>query len=196
MEKLSKSIINNDLLKKINFSGFSSSLGWIGYFERKGKFNLDLIDESIKLFDSFFSSSKNSMTISALSFDDTRIVEDDIEKKYGKIYKKYVEKEVIFTLNDEYESYLYGDIEFPVSLIKCSKDKETFIDLSKLLMCYNKILGQICFYIDLNYGLAIYPHDDTGFGCIVLNDNYEAGYEFLNSCKKNGEFDVYIQKNI
>ena len=196
MEKLSKSIINNDILKKINFSGFSSSLGWIGYFERKGKFSLDLIDESIKLFDSFFSSSKNSMTISALSFDDTRIVEDDIEKKYGEIYKKYIKKELVFPLNDEYESYLYGDIEFPVSLIKYSKDKDIFIDLSKLLMCYNKLLGQICFYIDLDYGLAVYPHDDIGFGCIVLNDNYEVGYEFLNSCKKNGEFDVYIQKNI
>lgn len=54
------------------------------------------------------------------------------------------------------------------------------------------VIGSICFYIDLELNVAVYPHDDTGFGCVGLNEQKSAGIEFLKLCENNRDFKVLI----
>lgn len=77
MVKLSK-LTSSFSLSDINFSGFSQSENWVGYFEKKGAFSYDLIDKAINLFEGFFGASGDEgIILVALSFNDER--EDDVD---------------------------------------------------------------------------------------------------------------------
>ncbi|WP_338560826.1 hypothetical protein VRC60_03335 [Erwinia sp. E_sp_B04_7] len=176
MEKSLKSTNSNFSLASINFSGFSSSDNWVGYFEKKNEFNYGLIDESISLFSGFFEvEGDDSTIITALSFDDER--EDDVNtiNIYQKLYEELKSKGVLNPMTEDYESYLYGDIPLPANALNISFDNDDFINASRLLMCHAGVVGQVCFYINTKLNVAIYPHDEVGFGCIALNSEKKQG---------------------
>ncbi|CBJ79444.1 hypothetical protein XBJ2_2880002 [Xenorhabdus bovienii str. Jollieti] len=193
MEKSLKLINNNFSLSEFNFSGFSSSVNWVGFFERKHDFSYHLIDESIELFSDFFEGKHASPTIiTALSFDDDK--EDDIETiaRYQEIYHSVKEKNLLLPMTESYENYLYGETLLPAHSLSFSFTKNDFIDLSKLIMCHAGVIGQVCFYINPALNIGVYPHEDTGFGCIALNGEKNTCIDFLTYCKKNENFNVVI----
>jgi len=195
MVKLSK-LTSGFSLSDINFSGFSQSENWVGYFEKKGAFSYDLIDKAINLFEGFFGASGDEgIILVALSFNDER--EDDVDtiKKYGKLYEDVKDKGLVFPMNDDFESYLYGDSCLPASSLKLSFDANDFKDLSRLLMCHAGVIGQVCFYINLSKNVAIYPHDDVGFGCIALNSDTNTSKSFLSYCSKDMDFEVFLNED-
>lgn len=195
MEKLSKLTTEVFSLRDINFSGFSTSENWVGYIEKKEVFSFDLIDEAVDLFTGFFEKSQDTSTIiTALSFDDNR--EDDVEiiDKYQDVYNEVKSNGLLKPMTDEYESYLYGDSFLPASSLSISFDKNDFINISKLMMCHAGVIGQVFFYVNLSQNIAIYPHDDVGFGCIALNAQKNGCLDFLRYCSKNEKFNVFISE--
>ncbi|WP_350307690.1 hypothetical protein [Photorhabdus viridis] len=195
MEKSLKLINNNFSLNEFNFSGFSSSVNWVGYFERKYSFSYHLLDEAIELFSDFFKGKHgNSTIITALSFDDDK--EDDIETltRYQKLYHNAKERRMLLPMTESYESYLYGDTLLPAHSLSFSFTEDDFIDISKLIMCHSGVIGQVCFYINPMLNIAVYPHEDTGFGCMALNETKATCIDFLRYCEKNENFNVFIDK--
>ncbi|MCE9994533.1 hypothetical protein LZ633_21430 [Enterobacter asburiae] len=191
MGKLSK-LTNSFSLSDINFSGFSVSKKWTGHFEINKKFAFSLVDEAISLFEDFFSTDDEIIIIIALSFDDSREDDSEILKKYQALYKKIRTKKLLSPMTDSFEKYLYGESSLPASCLNFSFSRDDFLDLSRLIMCHAGVIGQVCFYINPSLNIAIYPHDDIGFGCIALNDDNKACLDFLNHCSTNENFNVCI----
>ncbi|QDY43580.1 hypothetical protein D8B20_02845 [Candidatus Pantoea soli] len=192
MEKSLKSISSLSL-KEINFSGFRLSEGWVGFFEKKDSFSYPLIDEAVSLFEGFFGKEDEGViVITALSFNDDR--EDDKEtiNNYQGLYEEMKNKKLLSPITEEFEYYLYGDSCLPALSLSLSNKRYDFINLSKLMMCHAGVVGQVCFYINLDLNVAIYPHDDIGFGCIALNKEDRVSKEFLNYCAKSESFNVFI----
>ena len=63
-------------------------------------------------------------------------------------------------------------------------------------MGYNKVFGEICFLINPNLSLLLYPHSEKGYGCISLSDDCNNAIEFLNFCSKDEEFQVVFSGEI
>ena len=49
-------------------------------------------------------------------------------------------------------------------------------------------------FIFLNLNLAVYPHDERGFGCIELNDDTKNGLNFLEFCKREKNAKVVLRE--
>ena len=177
----------------INFSTFSASPNWCGYFEIKVDFSFELIDEAIFLFESFFApKSKKIMIVTALSYDDSREENISVLQKYNSIYENNKEKNLLAPLTSCYEKYLFGDIPLPANALNFSFSLNDFIDISKLIMGHAGVLGQVCFYLNQEVGVAIYPHEDIGFGCISLSSDKIICQEFLRYCSSSHNFNVVI----
>lgn len=190
MEKSSKLINKNISLRDFNFSGFSSSKNWIGYFERKKPYSFDFVDEAVDLFCKRFQKKSNYIVMTALCFDKEREKNIQIINRFNDIFLNAIERGVLNPMSSEFENYLYGDVGLPVGSINISFNFNDFIILSRLVMSHSGVIGQVCFYINYELNVAIYPHDDTGFGCIALNEDSREGIDFLNSCKINKNFNV------
>lgn len=192
MEKLSK-LTNSFSLEDINFGGFSTSPSWVGYFEKNKDFSYALIDEAVGLFESFFQSkSERGVVVTALSFDDEREEDDEVVRRYQHLYEGMKEKRLLLPMTESFEGYLYGDTCLPASSLSLSFERSDFTAVSKLLMCHAGVVGQVGFYIDPLLGVAIYPHDDVGFGCIALNSEDKVCREFLSYCSRSDNFSVVI----
>ncbi|WP_368300306.1 hypothetical protein [Kluyvera sichuanensis] len=192
MEKSLK-LTNSFSLNDINFSGFSTSENWVGYFERNKKFSFLLIEEAISLFDDFFKGKdENIIVLTALSYDDQRENDEEVIRKYNSLYEKMKSKRLLLPMTENYENYLYGDSVLSADALNFSFARSDFVDISKLMMCYAGVIGQVCFYINPSLNLAIYPHDDVGFGCISLNADNNSAQDFLRYCSKNKNFNVFI----
>ncbi|QJQ20018.1 hypothetical protein HG549_08735 [Pseudomonas sp. SK] len=192
MQKLSK-LKNSFSLSDINFGGLSASVNWVGYFEKKHGFSLSLVDEAVSLFEGFFGSSNERVVIlTALSFDDEREKDKEVIRRYRHIYEKMKSRRLLLPMTNEYESFRFGEAPLAASSLSLSLDYADFIDLSRLMMCYSGVIGYQCFYIDPSLSVAIYPHDDVGYGCIALNGNETVCREFLIHCSESDSFKVVL----
>lgn len=177
-------------LKNINFSGFSSSNRWIGYFEVKQKEDNNLIKEAISLFNNFFKYDINDFFLlsSLASCDNGAISEEFID--YIDIYKKIKEENIFKRYLDK-----KNNKNIKAKALNLCFDYDTFMPLCELVMVlsFNNIFGQICFLINPKLQIALYPHDDIGFGVIALNDDPTLGIKFLKFCENDSRFRVYIE---
>ena len=172
MEKLLKSTIKGFDIGNINFNSFGSSSIWEGCFEKKNVFSLSLIENSINIVKSFFGPCwEGFFAISALSYDDDCEKDEEIEKCYGKLYEKAKKTGYLRELDSDFESYLYGEIPLPASSLSLHFKREDYSDMCRLLMGHGGVVGQVFFLINLEIGIAIYPHGDIGFGFISFNEN-------------------------
>ncbi|MCL2891253.1 hypothetical protein [Brenneria tiliae] len=191
MEKSLKLTSSDFNLANINFSSFSSSNKWVGCFEKNISFSLSLIDESIKIVSDFFYPHWGCFfALSALSFDDERETDKNIIKEYGEIYSNAKANNYLKPLNDDFESYLCGDILLPASSLSLHFDNNKFMDVCKLIMGHGGVLGQVFFMINLKLNLAIYPHADLGFGIISFDEDDAFCKSFLSSLGGNKKFNV------
>lgn len=184
-------------LKNINFSGFSNSKNWIGYFEEKYHKDNCLVKESISLFNDFFKSDVNSFFLlsSLVYYDNGAISEELID--YIDLYKK-VRQENILRESVNERTYENNKDYIDLSLLNLCFDYNIFMPLCELVMklSFSNILGQTCFLINPKLQIALYPHDDIGFGIIALDDDPTLGIEFLRFCEKDSRFRIHIEPEI
>ncbi|WP_261832376.1 hypothetical protein [Leminorella grimontii] len=186
-------LANNFSLNDINFSGFSASESWAGYFEINKGFSFSLIEEAISLFEGFFKEKDEKiMVLTALSFDDRKEDDEETIRKYHSLYEQMKGKRLLLPMTEPYEDYLYGDSVLPADSLSISFIKNDFVEMSKLMMCHAGVIGEVCFYINPLLNIAVYPHDDVGFGCIGLNSEKSSCQEFLHYCSKSKNFNVFI----
>ncbi|MGQ8820721.1 hypothetical protein [Bibersteinia trehalosi] len=194
MEKLLKKTINKSIaLNRFDFSGFSSSNLWVGYFESKNVHNLNLIKEALNLVYDFFKEDLNGfVAVSALKYSKDYDFKNE-EIYYFKLLKRAKRYNLIQESTEMFENYLYGDIPLPADCLTISFDKRFFPCLAELVMGCNAVLGKVCFFISPKLNIAIYPHEDLGFGIVSLSEDNSLCIEFLKFCSKNKNFIVYIE---
>jgi hypothetical protein len=191
MEKLSRST-DKIPLGNINFSGFSQSKGWVGFFETNKGYSPQIVDEALRIFHEFFSSHWDGFfALSSLVYDDQNETDESIISLYGEKYEKAKKEGYLNPVSDAFESYLYGDVSLPAAEVTVHFDRNDFIDICKLLMMHSGVIGEVFFMINPELGVAVYPHQDLGFGIICFGDNYLLCQRFLKSAD-NGNFRVVI----
>ena len=194
MEKSLKKMINKSVsLDRFNFSGFSSSSLWVGYFESQNAHNLTLIKEALNLaYDVFKDDLNEFIAISSLKYSKEYDFKNE-GKYYFNLLRRAKKYNLIQESTEVFEDYLYGDIPLPADCLTISLDKKLFPCLAKLVMGCNAVLGNICFFISPKLNIAIYPHEDLGFGVISLSEDRSLCIEFLEFCSKNKNFIVHIE---
>ena len=97
--------------------------------------------------------------------------------------------------NEHFDLGLDGEILLPAICLRIDALRfDEIKDLAKLLMLYTYSLNEWCFFIFSSLNLALYPHDEKGFGCIGLNDDTKNGREFLEFCKKEKNAKVVLRE--
>ena len=198
MEKLLNSTTNSVIsFDKINFNSFSSSPGWVGYFYARDLTMQSVIQLSSKIIESFFKDSMNDFfLLTALAYDDSASIPEfsNLEVSYYEnVYNKAKEMGVLIPYNglieDFYEDNKYP---FPANIMSLSFDKQDILSFCELSMAYkyNKVVGDHCFLVNPKLKIALYPHEDIGYGCISLSDDCNKAIEFLNFCSKDDKFEV------
>lgn len=186
-------------LSDFNFTGFSSSKGWCGYFERKECFSFDIIERAICLFEDFFKNDLNDFFImTALSYEEEHGRETDADiadilKMFGSTFDAMKNKGYLQPMTDGFFHYLVDDAPLPTEALRFQFDPADMPSLSQLMMAHDKVIGQICFFINTRLNIALYPHGDTGYGCIGLNGKKEMAIKFLEFCRKDDNFRVVIE---
>ncbi|MFZ7201537.1 hypothetical protein [Avibacterium avium] len=198
MEKLSKLIISNILdLGKIDFSGFSSSEMWCGYFEAKD--NVVKCEDAYNLVQGYFKSLDQFFALTALCYGEFK--NKNIFNKYSNgtdlsFFEKAKELGILKKLTDKFDGYLIGDNDLPIEHLTLTFDENIYFSLCNLVMHSDLILGEVCFFIHPKLNIAIYPHNDIGFGVIALDSDPTLGIEFLKFCEKDSRFKVNIEPEI
>ena len=193
----SSNLINKALkLSDINFNSFSHSKNWIGFFEIEDENWASGVDAALKLFDKYFNKFKNeAFAISALNYDDTNLSDETLEIKH--LHDKFKKLGILQEPNEHFDLDLNSEILPPVICLRIDALKFNEIkDLAKLLMLYTYSLNEWCFFIFPSLNLAIYPHDERGFGCTRLNYDTKNGREFLEFCKKEKNAKVVLKEQI
>ena len=191
----SSSLINKVLkLSDINFNSFSHSKNWIGFFEIEDENWTSGVDTALKLFDKYFNKFKKEVfVISALNYDNTNLSNETLEVK--TLHDKFKKLGILQEPNEHFDLGLNSEILLPTICLRIDALRfDEIKDLAKLLMLYTYSLNEWCFFIFPNLNLALYPHDERGFGCTRLNDDTKNGREFLEFCKKEKNAKVILKE--
>lgn len=221
MEKSSKLKINNNIswgginLSGIDFNGFSSSPGWVGYFY-SSELELSSIKKSSQMVGSFFNIDEFFM-LSALSYDKDEDIFDldsndpddyrSIQKNnlFADSYLKAIEYGFLQQYEGLYEKYLdeemrlpIREMDLPAHILRLDFDSSIFLEFCEVAMAYyfSPVIGQRCFLINPKLGIALYPHDDIGYGCISLNNTATEKallVDFLKFCEQSEMFKVFVE---
>lgn len=197
MEKSLKLTINNISLARFDFNGFSNSKNWVGHFEKKGdKSDVNCVHQATNLMYEYFKNDWDDFFImSALFYDDSRNNEEGVDDKYLEIYELSKGNSLLNdNRSDEAEQYFEEKIPLPAKFIQLCFDKEFLLPFVEMVMAmtFGKVVGQICFLINPKLKIALYPHDDIGFGCIDLDENPKVLIDFLMYCNQK-DFISYIE---
>lgn len=148
----------------INFKSYVDCNGWLGYYERKDSFSTRLVNKSINVFISYFEKYlHNTIIYSSLFYLGSDI--NVIPHKYRYLLnlgyiKRYSEKN--FSADGIPIMYKLGrSPQLNYNLIEA---------LSSIVMNNNGGIGGHCFFLLKDLKILVYPHDDTGFGFISMDD--------------------------
>lgn len=177
----------------LDLSGFSRSKNWAGYFERKDRFSHEFVEEAISIFNGFFGAKREDFfVVSALRYYPYRM-----EKKSYRYYEEYSElirKNIIKRTDGPFIDCISGwDCMLPYHYLTFS-DHSTMDSLSRMLMSSGTLRGEVCFFINTALNIAVYPHADTGFGCMGLNSTIASCVDFLEYCRQFENFTVVIKR--
>ena len=102
--------------------------------------------------------------LSSLTFDDGRGIDDysnEFINKLEKLYKEAKRDGFLIPYNglmeEYYEADNFDEILYPANLLNFTFDKDKFLSYCELVMGYNKVFGEICFLINPNLSLLLYP---------------------------------------
>ena len=161
----SSNLINKALkLSDINFNSFSHSKNWIGFFEIEDENWTSGVDTALKLFDKYFYKFKKEVFVISALNYDDTNLSDET-LEVKTLHDKFKKLGILQEPNEHFDLGLNGEILLPA----------------------------ICLRIE-SLNLALYPHDEKGFGCIGLNDDIKNGREFLEFCKKEKNAKVILKE--
>ena len=161
----SSSLINKALkFSDINFNSFSHSKNWIGFFEIEDENWASGIDTALKLFDKYFYKFKDEAFVISALNYDDTNLSDET-LEVKTLHDKFKKLGILQEPNEHFDLGLDGKILLPA----------------------------ICLRIE-SLNLALYPHDERGFGCTRLNDDTKNGREFLEFCKKGKNAKVVLKE--
>jgi hypothetical protein len=181
------------LLSEFNFHGFSHSKGWVGYFERNKSFEIKFVDLAIKAFNVFFRDEMdNFFVMTALCRQQGTEKDAEILHEYNDIFLEMKKEGVIKDQDESMVAYFSDARPLPCENIQFN-DYRLIEKLSKLVMAHGDVRGELCFFINLDLNIAIYPHNDTGYGAIGLNGDASCAIRFLKYCREYTDFDVHIK---
>lgn len=199
-------MINNVNLSQINFNGLSTSENWVGYFqwagflnkEHNSKYSVDLFHKAGLLFYEYFKDCWNDFfLVSACAYDDNSKNEKDIDKIYGNTYEISKKNSLLKPYSETYDYWFSNkDIPLLAEFLTFCFDKDFILPFSEMVMAmtFRKVVGQQCFLINPKLQIALYPHEDIGYGCIDLGDNPKILTDFLNYCDKSKDFVSHIEE--
>ena len=208
-------MINSIDLSRISFHGFSLSKNWIGYFQwigfddetKTSEYSEELTHKAGLLVYEYFKDNWNDFfLLSAVSYCDeiegdpelTQQLNDPIiDKFYGNTYREAKKRDLFIPQNIGYGEWLDNhDAELPAKFIKLCFDTDFILPFSEMVMgmVFGKVVGQQCFLINPKLQIALYPHEDIGYGCIDLGDNPKILTDFLNYCDKSKDFVSHIEE--
>ncbi|ERH27748.1 hypothetical protein HMPREF9065_01067 [Aggregatibacter sp. oral taxon 458 str. W10330] len=210
MENLSKLIINNELcFRNINFNGFSTSNKWVGYFKAKDLSDVGNIKRASELLKTFFCKDlDNFFLLSALVYDDDSDIDDGIREseyleEYLFLYEEAKKSNFLNDYDGVYKEYfesidLKDEKQPPISIFNMHFDLNKIFLYCELVLAFyfGKISGGICFLINPKLGIALYPHDDIGYGCISLTEDTSLSEMFLNFCNKDQYFSSIFNEEL
>ena len=198
--KLSKLKNSQIFLKNIDFDNFRNSRHWVGYFKAENINDLHLINESTMLLINFFKENlTNFFLLSALTENPDYESYGDLNNfdiLYDKLFTEIKSLKVIQEYNDDFKNYFENDEKLNIKLINIHFDIDISTKICELLMFYyfNRIWGQVCFLINPVLGIALYPHEDIGYGCISLNGDKDLLIGFLKFCNEKEYFISYFDE--
>ncbi|MBP3194688.1 MAG: hypothetical protein J6M05_03375 [Cardiobacteriaceae bacterium] len=191
-------------LEYINFNSYSASKYWQGFFAAKNLQDSAISKKAYLILQDYFSDMKNFFMLSCVLY----FYEHKIQSKYTeRVVKKHQDSIKYFLENgllrkaegeicEQFAKYKEGLIKFPVELLQISFNADDFLRF--LEMYLDLILWRIngpCFLINSASRVAIYPHDEGGFGVISFEENNQLGFDLLNFAEQSGEFNSYRVKN-
>lgn len=199
MELIKEKIKQNTLikcipLKRICFNDLKQSQCWVGSFSAKHQ-DVKAIDNAMQLMQDFFASKTDDFfVLSALAYENkTPQVSLDEEILYR--YEQAKQTGFLQPLSDEFLSWIQGRSQFLYQFINFTFNAEYYVPFVKMMMYlkpHQLVVGDLCVLISPKLQIALYPHDDIGFGVIALDDDPKLGIEFLRFCEKDERFSVHI----
>jgi len=189
--------LGDAVLGVVNLESYSSSLGFLGYFERVGRYANGMAEKAVAcLLDVFDFGCGEWTLISSLhanldevgSFGDQLADAADLntvnELCAIKVLRGFSYRARFGT---DYESYSYVEAVSTAQLefIEVPVDELPGEVLQRLLVARMLVYGLRghLFLVSKQKGLVFYPHDDTGFGVIMFGNapNRDAALEFLTN---------------
>jgi hypothetical protein len=203
MELIKEKIKKNTLikcipLKRICFNDLRQSQCWVGSFSAKHQ-DVKEIENAMQLMQDFFASKTDDFfVLSALAYENkTPQVSLDEEILYR--YEQAKQTGFLQPLTDEFLSWIQGRSQFLYQFINFTFNAEYYVPFVKMMMYlkpHQLVVGDLCVLISPKLQVALYPHDDIGFGVIALDDDPTLGVEFLRFCEKDERFSVHIDADV
>ena len=178
------------LLKDFNFSAFSDSVGWCGFFERNGPFSFEVVEKALSAFHRCFGSSCSDFFVLSALCIDTAEKDEGILSHYRQAFSRIEQSGILMPIDEEMIAYFAGDTELPYRYIQFNEHRY-IDDLSRLLMAHGNVRGEVWFFVNATLNVAVYPHSDTGYGVIGLNGDMKHAQKFLQFVKSFSEFDTH-----
>ena len=111
------------------------------------------------------------------------------------LHDKFKKLGILQESNEHFDLGLDGEILLLAICLRIEALRfDEIKDLAKLLMLYTYSLNEWCFFIFSSLNLALYPHDDKGFGCTRLNDDTKNGLNFLEFCKREKNAKIVLKE--
>lgn len=195
------------LIEKIKFNmdieGYAQSKGFIGFFEKFGKYQHGMDDVAINFFLNYFYPSFYQGYVISTLFVDIDFIKSYSSasiKKETPFYIDYLSRHsLIQVINNQYseieqEELCKNLINMNKYMTKelCSFNVFDLSIISSSLISWGAARGHLFYYLP-KYELIIYPHDDVGFGFINISDTAdENNYFALNFLKEVNKLDGFI----
>lgn len=192
------------ILDVVNLESYSSSFGFIGYFERGGRYETGMAETAVACFiDMIKSEYREWMLVSALHANDDEVghfgdVKTDlrdlkqVEFLSAKNALRHFSYKACFGTDYESHSYTESIKNALTNFCVVSIDSLSSEVLEQLLVARMTVYGLRghCFLISEQKGLILYPHDDTGFGVIAFGEKprIDVAIEFLDRADRLDKF--------
>lgn len=118
-----------------------------------------------------------------------KAIEYGFLQQYEGLYEKYLDEEMQLPIRE---------MDLPAHILRLDFDSSIFLEFCEVVMAYyfSPVIGQRCFLINPKLGIALYPHDDIGYGCISLNNTATEKallVDFLKFCEQSEMFKVFVE---
>lgn len=171
----------------VDLRSYSSSPGWVGFFERRADFSPDLCDKAVDLLMACpFVPTWEMEVLSGLAIHGTDdVLRADFGEEFGarELYE-YVNPlhayGLLRRIVSENDGWSDCDVYFAGLLSEGGEvkvDSDEHLGLARLVfasvMCVCGVRGH-CFGVTADRQLIVYPHEDTGFGFICRAGQQES----------------------